>query len=494
MKRFFLSFILTASLLLGGTSCEFPHPQQSPSTEPSRPTPSSKPVAKDGLVAILSVNDMHSAIDLMPQFAALADSLRQLYPDLLVFSAGDNRTGNPVNDQFEPASYPMIALMNKVGFNLCAVGNHEWDGGVEALQKNIEDADFPYLCANIRIPKDVKLDVKPYEILTVQGLKIGVVGMLELRANGYPGAHPRYFKKLSFERAEDAMQDYLFLRKQCDIFILLSHLGYEEDLEMAERYPSLDAIIGGHSHTLVEYPSKHHGVMVTQAGSSLKYATLTLLTVEKGKVVDVTAKTIDVQHFKKKNKEVKALLDQFNNESCFNEVLATAVTPFDNKEELGCLLTDAIRVVSGADFAFNNTGGIRLNRMKKGPITIKDVYEIDPFANEIVVYSMKGKQLERFIMESYKKNGRYPSFVSGMRYVVNTASDGYPKSVSITLDKGRFSPDAVYTVAMNSFMASTVRFDSVDEGTSLYMTSEEMLIEFLKKQKTVSYQGVSRVN
>ena len=95
-------------------------------------------------------------------------------------------------------------------------------------------------------------------------------------------------------------------------------------------------------------------------------------------------------------------------------------------------------------------------------------------------------------METYKKNGRYPSYVSGMTYTVRTESDGYPKSVDIKPDKGRFSNDATYKVAMNSYMASTVRFESLDEGESQYMTSEEMTIRYLKNKKTVSYNGVRR--
>ena len=460
----------------------------------------SKPVATDtslpkgdALVAVLSVNDMHAAIDLMPRFAAMVDSLRAVYPDLLVFSAGDNRTGNPINDQFDPVNYPMIAMMNKVGFDLCAVGNHEWDGGVEALQRNIEDADFPFLCANVILPNDIKLDVKPYEIFEREGIRIAVLGLLETRHDGIPGAHPMHFKRIRFKKGIDVIPDYQLLRDECNVFLLLSHLGFEEDLEVAEQYPIFDAILGGHSHTLVEFPEKHNGVMVTQAGSSLRYATLVLITVKQGQVTDVQAKTLDVEHFRRKDPEMQAMLDEFNNNKTFTEAIATAVTPFENREELGCLITDAIREVSEADFAFNNTGGIRIDRLPKGPITVKDVYRIDPFNNEIVVFKMTGKQLERYIMETFKKNGRFPSYVSGMSYVVHTESDGYPKSVSITLDQGRFSRDAIYKVAMNSYMASTVRFESEDDGESQFMTSEEMLIQYLKKHKTVSYRGVTRV-
>ena len=447
---------------------------------------------KNAVVAIVSVNDMHSAIDLMPQFAAMLDSLRGIYPDLLVFSAGDNRTGNPINDQYDPVNYPMIALMNKVGFNLSAVGNHEWDGGVEAFQKNIEEADFPFICANVVIPEDVKLDIKPYTILHHQGLDIAVMGLVETSFGSIPGAHPMHFTKISFKNGFKTLPEYQFLREKSDIFILLSHLGYEDDLEVADRFQKFDAILGGHSHTLVELPEKHHGVMVTQAGSKLRNATLTLFVVRHGQLEDVIAKTLDVAHFGKKDSEVQAMVDAFNSDERFNKALTQATTNFESKEELGCMVTDALRNVSGADFAFNNTGGIRIDRLKKGPITVKDVYNIDPFNNDVVVYKMTGEQLERFIMESYKKNGRFPSYVSGMKYTVKTDADRYPKSVEIKPDKGSYSKDATYKVAINSFMASTVRFESLDEGESQYMTSEEMTIKYLKSKKSVSYNGVRR--
>ena len=78
-------------------------------------------------VHILSANDMHAAIEAFPQLSAIADSLRALYPSLLVFSAGDNRTGNPLNDRYSIGGYPMVALMNQVGFDASTLGNHEFD-------------------------------------------------------------------------------------------------------------------------------------------------------------------------------------------------------------------------------------------------------------------------------------------------------------------------------------------------------------------------------
>jgi hypothetical protein len=78
--------------------------------------------------------------------------------------------------------------------------------------------------------------------------------------------------------------------------------------------------------------------------------------------------------------------------------------------------------------------------------------------------------------------------VSGMTYSVD--EDG--RNVWIEMERENFSTKKVYKVAMNSYMASTVEIESEDDGQSMFMTSEEMMIEFLRKHKAVDYQGVVR--
>ena len=267
---------------------------------------------------------------------------------------------------------------------------------------------------------------------------------------------------------------------------MLSHCGLEDDMELAQANPWLDAIIGGHTHTLVENPSETNGVLITQSGSHLKYATLVKLRVKDHKVIGKEAIVLDVNKVRKEKPEIKQLVNEFNDAPALNEPIAIAKTKFESPEELGCLITDALREVSGADFAFQNTGGVRVNYMKKGPITVKDVYSIDPFNNEVVVYQMTGAQVKRFILNTYRKNGGYPSYVSGMTYRVS--DDGN----TVWINDTNFSTRSLYRVAMNSYMASTVNIESEDEGQSTFMTSEEMMIEFLRKHKEVDYQGVVR--
>ena len=478
-KKLLLVFALVAVVLY--LTLRNQAPTQTESTE--------KPVAEAEIeIAILSVNDMHASIDMFPKFAALVDSLKAVYPDLLLFSAGDNRTGNPVNDQYEPVNYPMIEMMNQTGFDLCTVGNHEWDGNIVNLQNDIERAQFPFLCANVIVPETVNLDIKPFVTMDHQGVKMAVVGMIEVRHDGIPGAHPDKLKEVSFKRPEVVLPEYQYLRNQNDVVILLSHCGFEDDMDLAQANPWLDVIIGGHSHTLIENPSETNGVLITQSGSHLKYATLVKLKVKDHKVVDKAAVVLDVNKVKKEKSGIRQMVDEFNDAPALNEPIATAKTKFETPEELGCMMTDAIREASGADFAFQNTGGVRVNYLKKGPITVKDVYSIDPFNNEVIVYQMTGEQVKKFILDSYRKNGGHPSYVSGRTYKVS--DDG--RNVWVDMEKEPFSTKKTYKVAFNSYMASTVDVESVDEGKSLFMTSEEMMIEFLRRRKTVDYQGVVR--
>ena len=481
MKRY-LIFITTLCLFVF-CGCELP-------SNPQQPQASQKSQQPQGEteIAILSVNDMHASIDMFPKFASMVDSLRGVYPNLLVYSAGDNRTGNPVNDQYDPVNYPMIELMNRTGFDLSSVGNHEWDADIVNLENDIKRAQFPFLCANVFIPNTVNLDIKPFVTMEHQGVKMAVIGMIEIRHDGIPGTHPDRIKDVSFKYPQVVLPDYKYLRDENDVVVLLSHCGFEDDVELAKANPWVDAIIGGHSHTLIEHPSETNGVLITQSGSHLKYATLVKLRVKNHKVINKEAVVLDVNKVQNEKEEIRQLVNKFNDTPALNEPIAVAKSKFETPQELGCMMTDAIREMSGADFAFQNTGGVRVNYLKKGPITVKDVYSIDPFNNDVVVYEMTGAQVKKYILNSYRKNGGYPSHVSGMTYTVS--DDG--SNVWVEMEGEQFSTKKVYKVAMNSYMASTVNIESEDDGRSMFMTSEEMMIEFLRKHKEVDYQGVVR--
>ena len=188
-------------------------------------------------VRILSTNDMHSAIEKMPQLAAIVDSLRAIDPFMLVLSAGDNRTGNPYNDLYEPTSYPMISMMNLIGFDASALGNHEYDSGVKGLAKVISLSNFPYLAANISCPSETGIRVRPYQVFDVKGIKVGVLGVTQVGTLGIPDTSPDNVKGLTFQQPEEVIPQYKWLTEQCDVNVLLTHVGYEVDIELAKQFP-----------------------------------------------------------------------------------------------------------------------------------------------------------------------------------------------------------------------------------------------------------------
>ena len=192
-------------------------------------------LAQNKEITILSVNDMHASIDRFPKFVALVDSMRTVYPDLLLFSAGDNRTGNPANDMHPVSSYPMTVLMNRAGFNLSAVGNHEFDGNIDGLRTVINGSDFRYVCANMYAPDSMRLHIEPYKIFEVDDVRIGVLGLIQQGANRLPDSHPENLKGISFQPLEQVAEQYSWLRNQCDVFVLLMHEGYDESVELANK-------------------------------------------------------------------------------------------------------------------------------------------------------------------------------------------------------------------------------------------------------------------
>ena len=148
---------------------------------------------------IFAVNDMHATIDNFPKLAYIVDSLQTIYPDMLLVSAGDNQTGNPVNDQYPEKGLPMIDLMNATGFDLSATGNHEFDSHPEGFKNLVNKADFSFICANVSTDLSLNMKVNPYKIITLpNGLKLAFLGLLQINQNGIPDTHPDNSKGFTF--------------------------------------------------------------------------------------------------------------------------------------------------------------------------------------------------------------------------------------------------------------------------------------------------------
>ncbi len=447
-------------------------------------------------VTVLGINDMHANIDGMPQLATCVKQERLTDPGLLLMAAGDSRTGNPYVDNGNRPGIPMVTLMNHIGFDLSTFGNHEFDSGPAALRDYINAAEFDFVCANIFTTDTQGIDVKPYKIFERNGVRIGVLGLVQVGESGIPDAHPDKCKGLQFASPFETAAYYKHLRAHCDVLIILTHLGFEDDVKLAQMFPEADAIVGGHSHTRVEKEHIVNGVLITQAEGKLKYVTRLTFDVENGKVTDKKAELLPLSDLPA-DAATAELVEKSKSLPFFKRQLTTVNRKITRRESLGWMMADAICSRAVTDIAIVNLGGVRLDEFPAGHLTVADVYRLDPFGNAIVRATLTGKELIA-LLESIPQADHYGApCVSGMTYkCVKPAAELKPMRITeAKLSDGTpIAPEARYTVAYNSYIASVAPSKPQDAGIAIDSDGAECLIRFLEKKKEVDYEDVSRVD
>ena len=160
--------------------------------------------AKETQIIIFSTNDMHGSIDNFAKIASYIQKERAKNPNILILSGGDMFSGNPVVDQYPEKGFPMIDLMNRIGYQYEIFGNHEFDYGQEVLNRRMEQANFQFLCANMIVDEETAgiKQPQPYAFLQIGDTKICILGLIEVskRRTGelLPATHPARLKGITF--------------------------------------------------------------------------------------------------------------------------------------------------------------------------------------------------------------------------------------------------------------------------------------------------------
>ncbi len=445
-------------------------------------------------VIILHANDMHSKIDNMGKLAYLADSLHRGNPYVFLVSAGDNFTGNPVVDMVPDKGYPMIDLMNRCGFVVSAIGNHEFDMGQQFLSRRMTQAVFPFISCNIDSISSLIKKPKPYIVLDAgKDAKIAILSAIELNQDSIPDTNPANLKGLRFSNGLTKMREYKWLKKEYGILVGLTHLGIDDDKRLADSMPELDVILGGHSHTLLEKPVMENGVMIGQAGAHLKYIGKTTLTIEDGKVTGREYEIIPMASLTKEYWVFRDLIDKYNKNETFARVVGVAEAPLEGNDELGSLMADAVTSRLNLDIALQNKGGIRLYSLPQGDITLKSVYQLDPFGNDVILFRMTPAEIRTLITYGTNLEKGIDFQVSGMTYKVTVDAAGKCTNVELSDMSGKpLDPARTFNVGLSAYVAAVYKFTHSDPGKSLFKTTAEALIEYLGEMKKVNYSGVRR--
>lgn len=471
------SFALLAALLAGVACASLP------------------PAPAETRVVIFHFNDVHGKIDNFARVAALVEAERRGGGDVLLLCAGDNFTGNPVIDQYQPPGEPMLELLNRLGVDLMTLGNHEFDPGLENLSRFAARARFPIVAANIQAAPGILSQLRPAHVLTTKGgVRIAAFGLIQIEpGSGLPSTHPDRVKGLRFSEPLAKALEMKPLRRQGDVFLALSHLGLEDDVKLAGSMPELDVIIGGHSHTRVDPAQMVNGVLVAQAGSDLRYLGRVDLLLRNGRVVEKRGRLIELKDVAAEEPQVKAMIDRFNDNPTFARVIATAPFAIEGRDALGSLMTDAIRQVHGLDIAFQNGGGIRLFRLNES-ITLKDIYTLDPFGNQVVEFALTAGEIRSLLADSFRKGNDIDLQVSGITYTVRTDAERRIRTIELRGPDGQPLPeDRTFKVGVSSYVASSYEFTHQDPGRALNSTTAEALLRFLEGSPDLSvYRGIQR--
>lgn len=240
-------------------------------------------------ITILHTNDVHSHIDPFPsndpkhpnlggvaRRASLIETIRATEKNVLLVDAGDIFQGTPYFNMY--GGELEFKLMSLLKYDAATIGNHDFDNGIEGLNKMLPHANFPFLNVNYDFSNTIlNGKIAPYKVIEKENVKIGIFGV-GVELNGLVDkklyAETRYLNPI--EKANETA-NHLKNNEKCHLIICLSHLGYEyktnkiSDLILAKETENIDLIIGGHTHTFLEKPTvvrnkKNKITLVNQVG------------------------------------------------------------------------------------------------------------------------------------------------------------------------------------------------------------------------------------
>ncbi|MCZ7464242.1 5'-nucleotidase C-terminal domain-containing protein [Rhizobium rhizogenes] len=459
---------------------------------------------------ILHINDLHSRIEAINKFdstcSAAETEKNECFggiarvksaidarrgelgsnANLLVLDAGDQFQGSLFYTQYK--SGPVAEFMNGIGFDAMAIGNHEFDDGPEELLKFINALKFPIISGNTKAATDSILadKYKGYVIKDLGGQKVAVVSVLATDTNetSSPGDKISFEDEVTYLKgAVKEIQD-----QGVNKIVLLSHVGYVKDQEIARAVDGIDVIVGGHSHTLlsstdpkaagayptlVKNPSGIDVPIVTAYAYSKYLGDLTVTFDDNGvvKSAEGAPKLLDAsvtpdEGFTKRVTELAGPLEEMKKKE-----IGSSEAPIDGSREvcrakectMGNLVSDALldRVKDqGITIAIQNGGGLRAS-IDAGTVTMGEVLTVLPFQNSIATFQLKGSDvvaaLENGAGQIEEGAGRFAQ-VAGLKYSFDRSKPAGSRVVSVEVKEGSgfvpLDPDKTYGVVSNNYMRS----------------------------------------
>lgn len=362
----------------------------------------------------------------------------------LILSGGDMWTGPAISTWFEGES--MVAVMNEMGYTAAAVGNHEFDFGLDTLRQRTKQADFPLLGANIRyrengaVPTD--LGIHPFAIVQANGVQVGIVGLASRRTPRT--THPVNVSGLEFVGYEETLREIVPQVKAAgaEMILVPAHLCRDElePLALAVADLGIHMFGGGHCNEL--FDEEIGGAVVVGGGKHMgSYARVTFtFDTERDTVVEVDY-AVNRNIGGPADPAVEAVVSQWQQAVAGELDVVIGYTERGiqrRSQEMQDLITESwLAGYPAADVAITNLGGMRAP-IEPGDITLADVIGVMPFNNVIIELKLTGEELVQVLAVAHGQaiGGVH---LSGSRWILDRTGE-------------TIETDQTYHLLVNDFM------------------------------------------
>lgn len=455
--------------------------------------------ANSDTLTILHVNDTHSCLaPLGPRTSTLEGTqggiaraatfigmMRQTYPNLMLLHAGDLFVGDLFFNKY--FGVPELQLMQSLGFDAMAVGNHEFDLTPAILDTALSNAfpsgGFPLVSANTVLEhpdvQHLKTFIKPYTIKQVGNVKVGIFGMTTPATNLLSQPAPAFIDTNIIQIAA-AMVDTL-QSQDCNVVICLSHLGLDLDKLVAQYVPGIDAIIGGHdhysfSHALPVVNPAGDTTWIAQAGSQYKNIGMVQLVVDSNQVRLMQSSVVPLDQSIPEEPTVRATVQMLiagieqTYGAVYSQRISTVGEFFEEEADslmfngyrdtpVGNLVTDAYKAATGAQIAIQ-PGGSTAQPLYAGPLVPADVFRTvgygfnteNGLGYHLVTFEMRGAALMagiEFGLSGIEQNDEFFIQASGLTYTYNARRPPFSRLVDARVGTVPLDPAATYSIATN---------------------------------------------
>ena len=412
--------------------------------------------AKDSeIIVILYENDVHCAVEGYSKLAAMKNELKSEYEYVGVVSSGDFVQGGTLG-AVSKGEY-IVELMNLVGYDAIAPGNHEFDYTISRLTELYELSETKYISCNFAKIGEEKTYFEPYTIVSYGDVDIAYIGIITPET--ITSARPSQFRNENGEiiytfnesRLYELVQESIDEATEdgADYVIALSHIGYDESGELndvtdvIENTDGLDVVLDAHSHSVIKEKivKDKSGDDVLLSSTGTGFENIGKLTIANGEFDTELVKT---ETYTKTDADVDAYIAEINEsyaELGNRKIGESKVELITHNEEgtrlvrtaetnLGNLCSDALFFVTNADVSYVNGGGLRAP-IKSGDMTFNNIYSVVPFNNRIVTAEITGQvlldMLEMSMISYPQEDGAFPH-MSGITFSVNKS---IPSSIKV---------------------------------------------------------------